>query len=58
MENGTNGKWQLLFVCCKWKKETASFRLFAANRKRKQHTSMCLLQTEMENGSMFSLVGK
>jgi hypothetical protein len=28
--NGTNrkGKWQLLFVCSKWKTEMANFRLF------------------------------
>ncbi len=28
-ENGNNEKWQLLFVCCKWKTETANFHLFA-----------------------------
>ncbi len=42
--NGTNGKWQLLFVCCKLKTETANFRLFAANWNR--------------NVSLFSLVNK
>jgi hypothetical protein len=30
-KNGTNGKQQLLFVCCKWKTEVTNFRLFAAN---------------------------
>jgi hypothetical protein len=29
-------KWQLSFVCCKWKTETANFRLFAANGTRKR----------------------
>jgi hypothetical protein len=32
--------------------------LFAANRKRKWQTSIGLLQTELENGRFFSLVGK
>ncbi len=41
-KNGTNGKRKLPFVCCKRKKETANFRLIAANG----------------NGSLFSLVGK
>ncbi len=35
MVNGTNGKWQLLFVCCKRKTETANFHLFAENEKQK-----------------------
>jgi hypothetical protein len=43
-ENGTNGN--------------GNFHLFVANKKRKWQTSICLLQTEMENGSLFSLVGK
>jgi hypothetical protein len=34
IENETNGKWQLLFVCCK--RETANFRLFATNEKGKR----------------------
>jgi hypothetical protein len=53
-ENGTNGKWELWFVCCKRETETANFRLFDANGKREQLTSFCLLK--MENGSLFSLV--
>jgi hypothetical protein len=43
-ENGTNGKHQLLLFCCKG--------------KRKRQTSVSLLQSETENGSLFSLVGK
>jgi hypothetical protein len=35
-KNGTNGKLQLPFVFCKWKKEMAKFRLFAANRNGKR----------------------
>jgi hypothetical protein len=35
MENGTYGKQQLPFVCCKRKTEAASFRLFSVNGKRK-----------------------
>jgi hypothetical protein len=42
-EDGTKGKCQLLF--------------FGANGKLKKQISVFLLQTEMENGSMFSLVG-
>jgi hypothetical protein len=38
--------------------ENGNFHLFAANRKRKQQTPVCLLQTEMENGSLLSLDGK
>ncbi len=38
--------------------ENFNIHLFAANRKRKRQTSVCLLQTETENGSLFSLVGK
>jgi hypothetical protein len=34
-ENGTNGKRQLPFVCCKRKTETTNFRLFSANGNRK-----------------------
>jgi hypothetical protein len=56
IENGTNGKQQLPFICCKRKTATANFRLFAANGKREWQTSVCLLQTETENGSLFSLV--
>jgi hypothetical protein len=41
-ENGTNGKWQLLFVFSK--------------RKRKPQTSVCLLLTEMGIGRFFFLV--
>jgi hypothetical protein len=37
--------------------ENGYFRLFAANGKRKRQTSVCLLQTEIENGSSFILVG-
>jgi hypothetical protein len=35
-KNETNRKRRLPFVCCKWKTEMASFRLFAANVNRKQ----------------------
>ncbi len=38
MENRTNRKQQLPFVCCKWKTEMANFLVFAADR----------------NGSLFS----
>jgi hypothetical protein len=31
--------------------ENGSFCLFAANGKQKQQTSVCLLQTETENGN-------
>jgi hypothetical protein len=43
-ENGTNGKWQSPFVCCKWKTETANFRLFAANGLKMEAclTEVCL----------------
>jgi hypothetical protein len=39
-------------------KENGDFRLFAANGKRKQQTSVCFLQMENKNRSLFSLVGK
>jgi hypothetical protein len=55
MENGIHGKWQLPFVCCKQKTEAANFRLFSANRKPKQQTYVCFLQTESE--SLVSLIG-
>ncbi len=35
-ENKTKGKWQFLFVCCKWETETVNSYLFAANRNGKQ----------------------
>jgi hypothetical protein len=38
--------------------ENGNFRLFSANGKRKWQTSVCLLQTETENGRLFSLIGK
>jgi hypothetical protein len=38
--------------------ENSNFCSFAANRKWKQKTSVCLQQTETENGSLVSLVGK
>jgi hypothetical protein len=38
--------------------ENDNFRLFAANGKRKPHTSVYLLQTETENGSLFFFVNK
>jgi hypothetical protein len=36
--------------------ENCNFRVIATNRKRKQYTSVCLLQaeTEMENVTLFS----
>ncbi len=45
MENKTIGKWQLPFVCCKQKKETANFHLFFFKRK-------------MEIRSLFSFAGR
>jgi hypothetical protein len=38
--------------------ENSNFRLFATKGKWKRQTSLCLLQMETENGSLFSLVGK
>jgi hypothetical protein len=35
--------------------ESGNFRLLAANGKRKWQTSVCLLQMETENRSLFSL---
>ncbi len=34
------------------------FLLFSANKIWKRQTSICLLQTETQNGSLFSLAGK
>jgi hypothetical protein len=51
-------KMTISVCCCKWKMETANFSLFAANGKWKQQTSVCLLQMEKENGSLFPLVDK
>ncbi len=34
-KNGTNGQWQVPFVCCKQKTETLNFRLFYVNVKWK-----------------------
>ncbi len=36
MENRTNRKRQLPFVCCQWKTETLNFYLFAANGNGKR----------------------
>ncbi len=36
MENRTNGKQQLPFVCCKWQTEMANLGLFPADGKRKR----------------------
>jgi hypothetical protein len=38
--------------------EHGNFHFFAANGKQKYQTSVCLLHIEMENGNLFSLVGK
>jgi hypothetical protein len=38
--------------------QNGNFCLFAANRKQKWQMSVFLLQTETENGSLFSLVVK
>ncbi len=38
--------------------ENGNFHWFVANKTQKWLTSVCLLQTEMENESLFSLVGK
>jgi hypothetical protein len=51
-ENGTNRKWQLLFVCCKWKKETVNFHLIAENGKGK--TKVCFPWSL--NGKCYSMV--
>jgi hypothetical protein len=51
----------LRFAQLNWKTElteNSDFCLFAANEKLKRQTSLCLLQTEMENGSLLSLAGK
>jgi hypothetical protein len=45
----------------KWKMELTEndhCHIFAASRKQKRRTSVCLLQTEKENRSLFSLVDK
>jgi hypothetical protein len=39
-------------------KKNGNFLLFAANGKRNRQTSICLLQTEAEDRSLFSLVSK
>ncbi len=46
MENKTIGKWQLPFVCCKQKKETANFHLFSASGKWKSEVCFPLLADE------------
>ncbi len=38
--------------------DNGNFHWFAANGKQKPQTSVCLLQTGTENGSLFFLVGK
>jgi hypothetical protein len=38
--------------------ENGNFHLFAANGKWKWQTSICMVQIEMGNGSLFSPVGK
>jgi hypothetical protein len=43
-ENKTNGKWQLLFF------------VVATNGKQNRRISVCSLQTETKNGSLFTLV--
>jgi hypothetical protein len=48
-------------VFSKWNTElmeNENFSLFVANGKGKRQTSVCLLQTGMENGSLLSLFGK
>jgi hypothetical protein len=44
-KNGTNGKRLYPFVCCKRKKETANFRLFAANGNGKRNFVFLVWQT-------------
>ncbi len=51
-ENGTNGKWQLMFVCCILKMKTANFRLSAANRNRKEMIVVLGRQTIISNGRL------
>jgi hypothetical protein len=44
-----------------WKTElmkNGNFHLFAANKKWERQTSVCLLQTETGNGSLFSFIVK
>ncbi len=36
-ENGTNRKWQFLFVCCQQKREKANFCLFVVNGNGKRN---------------------
>jgi hypothetical protein len=38
--------------------KNSNFRLFAANEKQEWQTAVCLLEMEMENESLCSLVGK
>jgi hypothetical protein len=49
MENGTNGKQQLPFVCCKEKTESANLRLFAANGSGKRKFVFLSRQTVNRN---------
>jgi hypothetical protein len=45
VENRTNRKQQLLFVCYKWKTETENFRLFAAKENGKWKFFFLVRQT-------------
>jgi hypothetical protein len=37
---------------------SSNFRLMTASGEQKRQTSVCLLQMEIENGSLFTLVSK
>jgi hypothetical protein len=56
-ENGTNGKRQLQFVCCKQKMEMANFYLYATNRVGKgiAVTANVPIYVRMENQESKSL---
>ncbi len=49
MVNGTSGKRQFLFVCCKRKTEVANLHLFAVNGNRK--LKVFLLGRQTINGN-------
>jgi hypothetical protein len=65
MEPTENGNFRLfaadisIYICIYTElTENGNFHLLAANRKQRRQTSICFLQTETENGSLFSLIGK
>jgi hypothetical protein len=52
MENGTNGKTPIFVCSLQTEDETDNFLLFAANGRRKQQSTISLLQTEDGNGKL------